>query len=497
MIAALFLLALPLSSSPSTAVFAIEQEDDAAVDAKIAAAGSDVAKLVELASGYTAAKDEGAAKRVYRKILELDPAHEAAHRALGHRFYDNKWFDSFGELAKYKREETAKMKAQGLARFKDQWVPEADVPFMSMGWVKDEKGAWFNPVDAAREKQIADWKAAGHQFRADDNSWIAPTDVDKWIALQWKCGDAWVDLTAANEFHSKIEQPWKLVGQHFEVWTTCDWEGANIARWHADQTQAELRRLFGVQPSKKPHLFMLNSLEQYNQAAGSQPILVESEGISSLHGAYFADLFYDRGTPPQFMGCGVSYWDRKDPKVAPWGPYWLRWAAAQSFVEGIDPSWAAVGQWIGSGGRGDVAAYTAPFWGEKKIPRWLRYGAASYVERYMKNPEAAEGADPWTLRTFAFGELKKEGGLRKLEDVFSFQPDATDIAGSSRLYHEAGLLVSYLLDGSSGDKELADQHRAFQVALKSGAKAEAVAAAKSLQATLIKHEGEIRKYAGL
>jgi hypothetical protein len=242
---------------------------------------------------------------------------------------------------------------------------------------------------------------------------------------------------------------------------------------------------------------VLNSLQQYNQAAGGQPILIESEGISSLHGAYFSDGFYDRSTPPRFLGCGVSYWDRKDPKIAGWGPYWLRWAAAQSFVDGIDPSWITVGEWIGAGARGDIAGYAAPFWGEKRIPRWLRYGAASYVERFMKNPEAAEGADPWTLRSFAFAELKKNGGLRKLDDVFAFALNVNDIPGSSRLYDEAGLVVSYLLDGAEGDKELAQNLTAFKSSLKSGTKADTTAAALELQKTLVKHEGEIKKYAGL
>src|SRR6185503_9098831 len=105
-----------------------------------------------------------------------------------------KWFDSFAELSKYKREEAAKMKAKGLGRYKDEWVPEGDVPFLSMGWTKDAKGAWVNPAAAARDKQVEEWKAAGWQFRADDNSWIAPEDVEKWAAIQWKCGDQWLDM---------------------------------------------------------------------------------------------------------------------------------------------------------------------------------------------------------------------------------------------------------------------------------------------------------------
>ena len=47
------------------------------------------------------------------------------------------------------------MKGKGLARYKDEWVPEGDVPFLNMGWTKDEKGVWTNPAELARLKQEA------------------------------------------------------------------------------------------------------------------------------------------------------------------------------------------------------------------------------------------------------------------------------------------------------------------------------------------------------
>ncbi|MCY2959146.1 MAG: hypothetical protein NTY35_03190 [Planctomycetota bacterium] len=500
MIVALTLCLLPWPTALSASVPAPVSiaAQDPALDAKIAAAGKDVAKLLELAASFVGGPMQASADKVYKRVIELEPDNEVARKALRHQSYDGKWFESFAELAKYKREEAARMKAKGLARFKEEWVPEGDVPFLTMGWTKDAQKGWIDPSEAALAKQVDEWKAAGYQFRADDNSWIAPEDFEKWTALQWKCGQEWVDLAKANEYHSKIETSWELMGEHYEVWATCDWEGANLARWHADKTHAELVRIFGTEPAKKQHLVVLNSLTQYNQAAGNQPILIETEGISSLHGSYFADGFFDNNAkPPQYLGCGVSYWDRKDPKLAVWGPYWLRFAAAQSFVEGIDPSWAAVAQWIADGGRGDLATYSGAFWTEKKIPRWLRYGAASYVERFMKNPEAAEGADPWTLRTFAFGEIKKAGGLHKLDDVFAFKLDIKDIPNSSRLYHEAGLLVAYMLDGAGADKELPELHKALQAALKTGVKADITTTATALQKALAKREREIKKFAGL
>jgi hypothetical protein len=501
MITSLILCLLPASSLqplPLSNHFALAP-DDAELDAKIAAAGKDVAKLLDLAASYLGGPQNDWATKVYKRVIELDANNEAAHKALRHQLYDKKWFESFAELSKYKREEAARMKSKGLARYKDEWVPEADAPFLNMGWTKDAGGVFVHPADAARAKQVAEWQAAGYQFRADDNSWVAPDDSAKWAAITWKCGEEWVDTAKANEYHSKIGQWWEIVGEHFTVWTTCEWDGGNAARWYAEKIHPDLVRIFGIETKAKPHFIVLNNLAQYNQASGGQPPLIpESEGISSLHGAYFADGYFDaKARPPKFLGAGVSYWDRKDPTGKLWGPYFLRWAAAQSYAEAIDPSWATLGENIASGGTADPATASAAFWGEKKIPRWLRYGAASYAERFLKDPEAAEGADPWTLRAFAFSEIKKSGGLRKLDDVFAFKLDTNDGGASGRLYEEAGLLVAYLLDGSAGNKSLLDAHAAFKTALKSGSKADVTQAATALQAELVKSDAAIRKFAGL
>ena len=502
MIAALLAALAPtLHTSHPIAIAAIAvmpAQDAADADAKIAAAGSDVAKLLELAKSFETANQSDAAAKVYKRVLEVDAANETAHKALRHQLYDKKWFDSFAELAKYKREEAARMKEKGLARYKDQWVPEADAPFLNMGWTKDEQGVWTHPADLAQAKQVAEWKAAGYQFRADDNSWIAPGDVDKWSALQWKVGDEWVDMAKANEYHAKVGQQWELAGEHYIVWTTCEWEGGNAARWYADKAYPELVRVYGVEPRGKPHVIVLNSLAQYNQASGgTPPLLPESEGISSLHGAYFADVFFDgTKTPPVYRGAGVCFWDRKDERLRGWGPYWVRWASAQSYAEAIDPSWNTVAERIGAAAGGNQPA-AGPFWTEKKIPRWLRYGAASYVERYAKNPEATADGDPWDLRKFAFGELKKAGGLHTLDEIFAFAVDVNKAEDSTRLYHESGLLVAFLLDGAEGDAKLAEKHRAFQAALKSGSKKDAAAAADALQKELAANETKIKAFAGL
>lgn len=469
-----------------------------ALDSQIAAAGNDVAKLLELASSCAKGGKDADAKKVYRKIVELEPEHELARKALGHQSYDKRWFESFAEMAKYKRDEAARMKLKGLVRWKEEWVPEAEVPFLNMGWTKSDSGAWVNPFDVARAAQIAQWTAAGYRFRADDNSWVAPDDLQHWTALKWKCGDEWLDLELANRFHSNLATPWELAGEHFVVITTCDWEGGNAARWYADKCHAELVRLFGREPARKPEFVVLDSLAQYNQAAGSNtPALPDAEGFSSLHGAYFADLVFDfTQTPAQFLGCGVSFWDRKDERLRGWGPYWLRWAAAQSFVEALDPSPSFMGEWIAGGPNGARPAPTL-FWSEKRIPRWLRYGAASYVERFMRDPEASTNTSPWGLRDFAFGELRKTGGLRKLDELFAFALDINKLESSSRMYHEAGAVVAFLLDGAPDDAKLSARHSDLKAALQTGERKSIADAALALQRELVARETALRAFVGV
>lgn len=495
-----FLLSLTTVSAPAPTPVLHWFQEDAEVDGQIAAAGKDTAKLMELGASLKTAGKDDAAKKVFKKVIEVDPNHKEARKELRHHEYDGKWFESYAELSKYRREETAKMKEKGLVKWKDQWVPEADKPYLDMGWEKTEAG-WVNPVEAAREKQIAEWRAAGHEFRPDDSSWVAPADFDKWRQILWKCGDEWVDMAKADEFHSRIGQWWQLDGEHFVTVATIDWNGANEARAIAEQVYPDMMRLFGMAPKKKPQFIVLNSIDQYNKfSAGDQELQLpasETEGFSSLHHAYFADVLFDPTTqPPQFAGCGVAFWDRKG-QLSGWGPFAVRFAAVQSFVEAIDPSWNAVAELIASIS-GGAQPNPGAFWAEKRIPRWLRYGAASYAERYAK-VTGGDGGNVWQNREWSFADLKKKGGIRKVEDIFAFALDLNDLEGSGRMYHEAGLVVSYLLDGADGDKKLKTKHDAFKAALKATPfdKKKLDEAVKDLQDELAKNEKDIKKFADL
>ena len=73
--------------------------------------------------------------------------------------YDDKWFESYAALSKYKREEAQRMLDEhGLVRHGDDWVPEVDLPYLRMGWVKQgERWMSQRKIDAeAREKELRD-----------------------------------------------------------------------------------------------------------------------------------------------------------------------------------------------------------------------------------------------------------------------------------------------------------------------------------------------------
>lgn len=483
-------LALPLRPAAAS-----PQADDVAD--RIKAADGDIEVLLEMAAAYKKAKDRASAKVVFEHVITLDTDNKIARKGLRHQRYADQWFESYVELSKFKRDEASKMKEKGLAKWKDEWVPEADIPFLNMNWTKADDGTWSNPADVARANQIAAWTAEGRQFRADDNSWIASGDLQKWTDGLFLCGDDWLDLEKANEYHAKLESAWQLSGEHFIVMTTRDWQTGNWSRWYADTTYPELVRLFGVEPEGKQVVAVLRHLREYNETASSSPILRESEGFSSIHGAYFADSVLDPSTEiPQYRGCGVAYWDTNNEAIGAWGPYWIRWAAAQSYIDAIDRSWNTIGELFADGGDGGGGSFATDFWSEKSIPRWLRYGGASYVERFMRDANVKEGGDPWGIRDFALGEVKKAGGLRDMKDLFAFGITLEDTDGSARLYQEAGVVVAYLLDGAEGDKKLAGLHEDFKKALAAGDGEKARAAAKALEAELGKRKKKIEAFAG-
>lgn len=488
-----FLFAL-LAALPATAM-AQKAPPKENPTAAVKAAGTDVSKLLQLAKDWTDKKHTEGARAAWKRVVELDPANADARAGLGHQLYAGKWFESHTALFDFKRAEDTEKAKVGLARVADGWVPIADAPFLRLGWAKDALGNWQHPLAKLRQQKDQEMQAKGCQLQ--DLEWVAPAEFEQWKQGLWKCGDKWLDTAAANTFHADANKPWYVASEHFVITATVDRERVEWCKWYADQTWPDLVRLFGIKPgtrpsaidllgdkNDKPELVVWNSLAQFNKfAAGS-----ETEGFSSMHYAFFADALFDPTVkPPAFAAIGAAYWDNSTKEAGAYGQHSIRHAAALSFVEAIDPSWKA----LGDSAMGTQAKSTAAFWAEKKIPRWLHYGAASYVERWFEDKNVSEGGDPDWARKWARASLKKDGGLRDIAKVFEFKLTLGDLPGSTRLIHEAGLLTAFVLDG--GDKNVQRAHEALKQALVSGAST--VAAVAELQKALLAAKGAIAAFA--
>jgi hypothetical protein len=445
----------------------VAQDPNPDYDKRLAEAKGDAAKLWELHLWCLEQERRDLSKATLLLIIEADPEHQEARKVLGHRAYDGKWFESYSALSKYRREEEKRMLDQGgLVRFNDGWARPEDIPFLRMGWTKDEKsGVWLDPT--AMERAADDERKQAGGWKRQDMTWISPDEVAKIDQNLWKCGDKWLPIEEANAYHSQLFQWWEQPGEHVIALGTLPRQQMDWARWWADQSYPDLVRALGVEPRTKPSFLVLNSLQQYNIFAGGDPALgirgTEISGSSALHFAYFAEAWVDGSTqPPVYRGQGVCFWDVNDEKLTNWGQYAVRHAAAHSYMEAIDPSWDTISQAFVNPENLQIAT----FWNEKKIPRWLRYGIASYCERYSRDPSAQSGADPWAFRAWSVQNLRAGGPLDELPVIFAMNLDAADAVGSIRRIHEAGLIVSYILDGDNA--ALKGAHEAFKAALASG-----------------------------
>ena len=465
---------------------------DAEFDRRFAQAGGSPAKLWELHLWCKETSRTAESARVLEKIVEVAPDHEEARNALGHQRYDGQWFESYTALAKYKRDEERRMTAKGLARHGDRWVPQADLPYVRMSWVKDENGGWVSPHELARRTEEA--KLAAEGWQQQYLVWVSPAEFDKWREGLWKCGDEWLTLEEANRFHAELGAWWRIPTEHFIVNSTCDQPVASSAAGEAERAYAILRRVFGTAPSGRIEVTTLRSLEQYNAFANGDPArsfpAPELAGYSSCNYAFLADAWLDPALQPtEYRGQGVAYWDAENAGLAPFGPFAVRHAAGLSYAGAIDPSLDTTSRFVEDPSTRPAAD---AFWGEKRLPRWLHYGAASYVERYLRDEYAEQGRE-WWMRDWALENLRRHGALLPLDKVFALELDGTDQEGSSRLIGQAGLLVSFMLDGACGP--LTEKHDALKAALTSGG--DVRRAVKELEKAFEANRGALNVYAGI
>ncbi|MEM1448605.1 MAG: hypothetical protein AAGI22_05800 [Planctomycetota bacterium] len=476
-----------------TLSFESGQPVDDVADA-IEAAGDDAAKLAALADAWSEEERERDAVRAWERVLEVDGDHEGARRGLRHHRYDGQWYETYAALAKVRRAEAKRrFETDGTVRFGDLWVLADELPYHRMGWEKLDDGTFAPP--GTRERLADDAAKAAAGWEKQHTTWIDPQDFGKWRQGLWKVGDEWLETAAANEAHSKIGAWWQVPGEHFVALTTVPEDKGRWVVWWADAAHADLARIFGLAAPSKPEFVVLDSIAQYNQFSAGDPAAgfgpADANGYSSVHYAFFTDGWMDASSAvPAFKGTGAAYYDANDPALEPFGQHAVRHAAALAWLEAVDPSWTAVSQMLTSPGGGFP---DRPFWDEKRIPRWLRYGAAAYCERFFEDANVGEGGDPLWARKWALQNLKSGGTLDPIEDVLALQIDTNEPEASCRLIHEAGLLVHFLVDGE--DKKVGKAWTAYREALVAGDDVgEHVAV---LEEALVKAQKKIAAFGGL
>jgi hypothetical protein len=447
-------------------------------------AEGDVAKLWTVVDWCEANSLDKEGRSCLRAILKLDDNDKKAHELLGHVYYDGQWFTTDKKLAEYKQKEGARLaKEQGLVPYKDGFAHPDDIPFLEKGLVKTADGRW---VDLEEQKRIDEG------WRKHDLVWISPEEFAKEDAGLFKCGDKWLSLEDANAYHAELGAWWAIPGNYYHVYTTLPRDVAIKARDEIDATFRDLTKIYGVTPTEPLNVMVLRSADQYGAFArgvdGQWPG-TDALGLSSVHGAFFADGLINFDTR-KWNGAGAGYWDFTSDAGNSFGRLVARHAAGQSFGEYVDPSPKAIAKFEGS----QQAKFPVEdFYAEKKVPMWFRYGAAAYVERYYVDPFVGADGNKFWAREWSVSNIARGGGLDPLSAIFemAISPDSAD--ASSKLINEAGLLVAFIVDAQC--PPVIEAHGAVKAALRAGKDPKKVF--EALEKELEKNHDKLMAFANL
>jgi hypothetical protein len=493
------LLSLSLSIDPSSA-FASEpggvdisavqtppQQGDPEFDRRRKEAGNDVDKLWDVYKWCKEQKKDEKGRSVLRQLLKIDPKHEDANVALGNVLYDGKWFPSQKKADEYKKEQEEKqLKADGLVEYKGQRVPAADVPFLEKGMVRDDSGNW---VDAdAYKKQQEGWIR-------QDLEWIEPKDKENVAKGLWKCGDQWLPLDEANKYHSSVDTWWRIPTEHYRIYTTCDRAVAlERVKKTLDAAWDDMLRVVQAVPTRPLIVVVLRDDRQYNTYAGGDEDAgipgTDTRGLASAHYAYLSEVALDVDQQPMFAG--VSYWDASSEDGNRWGPHAARSALGLAYVDAIDPSPKTMEKVRKT--KSFPKEAVKEYYDEKRLPEWFRVGAATYAERYFNDMTAAQGKADWA-RKWSVENIVAKGGLRPLKQLVEKQV-SFDLADVGKLMNEMGLVIAFAVDGKCAP--VTEKLKALQETLKTDKeKKDVAAAASALAEEVMKHETDLRKFAGI
>ena len=299
-----------------------------------------------------------------------------------------------------------------------------------MRQVKDqESGEWL--TTAERKRLAAGWVR-------QDLTWIPPNEAHRVDQGLWKVDGAWVDLASADRRRSRLGSQWTIPGARVRLHATCDRAVALGAREHMELALEDMRKVLGADPPLPLDVALYRIEEQFDRFAFGEPdgrrppAHVGRE--HTIHNGFFAESWFPGGA---FAGMGVGLWDSDYPHGDAYGVHSARFALGLSYVDALDPSPKATR-------RGPSATHLDTFEEEKSLPRWLRWGAAVYAERYYEDSTVPPGGDPWWTRRWSLENLGTPGPLA---ETLAFEVDPDERERAQALLLEAGLVVSFMVDG--------------------------------------------------
>ncbi|MEM7307487.1 MAG: hypothetical protein AAF682_12490 [Planctomycetota bacterium] len=461
---------------------------DAEYERRLDEAQKSASKLWELHEWCASSDRPRQARLALERLLRREPDHAEARAALGHRRFGEHWLASAEAAERFERgQQDATAEARGHVKHKTLWLHPADRERVSKGLTKDWiDGVWLNARDRRRVTQ---------GWARQDLAWIPAKEalqVDRGLFL---VNDEWLTLAAANRRRAKIDAMWRIPCGDVLVHSTADREVARRAAEEMSRAIDDLRLAFGVEPPLPLPVAVLRDEEQYDRFAFGDPDgrrrATHAGRLHALHSAFFAESWF----PPEdgrrtYRGMGVCYWDPLAPHGDLYGVHSARLAVGLSYADAIDPSPKAV---RGAAGDGPGPEYYADFLAEKRLPGWLRYGGAVYAERYFRDRRVGPDGDPWWARKWSVDNLRNQGGLRPLDEVFALELDPGQRDDGRKLLIEAGLLLAFAIDG--GCEPVSAAHADLKRAL-AGDRLHANDV-KAFAAALAAHEGELRAFAGL
>jgi len=461
-------------------------EPDAKFEEQWAAAGERVPDLWQLHEWCASTQRVAEDARVLRRLLRLAPDHEGARAALGQFGAAGQWFPSqaaFERFQRSQREDVAK--AKGLVLQGTRWIHRDERARAVEGAEKDfATGQWLSAVELRHLRE---------GWLRQDLLWIEPADAAHVDAGLWLVGGDWLDLATADRRHAALDAMWLVPSREVLLHSTAERAVALRALEHMGRAVDDLNKVFGGEPALPLDVCLLRDEEQYDRLAFGDPdgrrAATETARMHLVESAYFAESWFARERGKSvFRGMGVTYWDPLAPNGDAYGVHAARLAVGLAYVEALDPSPKAVKKALGAGARDD---YHESYEAEKLLPAWLRWGGAVYAQRFFQDASVGPDGDAWWARTWSLDTLKQRGGLRPLAEVLAFRVNPDDRDDALKLLLEAGVLVSFVVDG--GCAPVTAAHAELKRALAAGSAKKAQG--EALAAALSANEAALRAYA--